>query len=414
MKEAFIFQLTSIAHGGAALGRHEGKVIFVPYALPGEVVRVEVTDDRGRYAHARLLEVLEPSPDRVPPSCPYFGPQGCGGCQWQHIAYEAQLRYKATVVADQLARIGRLADPPVRPTLPDPAGWAYRNQARFHPAPKGGLGFRTAASHRVVAVEQCLILHPLLVELYVSLDLNLPGLCALTLRAGIATSERMVIFEMEGDEPPSLTTDLPVSCVLLLSDGPHVNLIGRNHLTETVAGRSYRISAPSFFQANTAQAEQLVRLVLEYLDLQGGETVLDGYCGVGLFTLPLAERAGLVMAVERDPPAVEDLLENTAGVENVEIVEGPVGAVLADLDGPLDAVVVDPPRTGLEREALEGLVAARPARIVYVSCDPATLARDGRQLAQAGYRLVEVQPVDMFPQTYHVETVSLWQPNRVQ
>lgn len=401
-------QLTSMAHGGAALGRHEGKVVFVPYGLPGETVRAEIVEDHDRYAHARLLEVLEPSPDRVPPPCPLFGPTGCGGCQWQHIAYEAQVRLKADIVADQLTRIGRLTDPPVEPTLPDPTGWAYRNQARFHPAPEGGLGFRAAASRRVVPVEECPILHPLLADLYDVLDLDLPGLSALTLRAGTVTGERMLVFETEGDEPPSLLLDLPVSCVLLLSDGTAVNLIGQNHLTEAVAGHTYRVSAPSFFQANTEQAAQLVSLVMEYLDLQGGEIVLDGYCGVGLFTVPLAEKAGLVTAVETHPSAVEDLLQNTAGMENVEVVEGPVEAVLANLEEPLDTALVDPPRTGLTREAREGLIAARPRRIVYVSCDPATLARDGRRLTEAGYRLIQAKPVDMFPQTYHIETVSLW------
>lgn len=406
--EMLTLRLDAMAHGGAALGRHEGKVVFVPYALPGEMVRVEVTDDQGRYAHARLLEVLEPSPDRVPPPCRYFGPHGCGGCQWQHATYEAQLRYKAEVVADQLARIGRLTAPPVAPTLPDPRGWGYRNRARFHPAPGGGLGFRTGSSHRVTAVEECLVLHPLLAELYDTLDLDLPGLKALTLRAGTATGEQMLIFEMAGDEPPSVVVDVPASCVLLLSDGVHVNLVGRNHLLENVGEHAYRISAPSFFQANTTQAEQLIHRVLEYLDLRGDESVLDGYCGVGLFTLPLAERAGLVVAVEWDPPAVEDLLHNTAELDNVEVVEGAVGDVLSGFDEPLDAVVVDPPRTGLEREAVKALVAAGPERVVYVSCDPATLARDAQQLAQAGYRLLKAQPVDMFPQTYHIETVSLW------
>ncbi|HIE38841.1 MAG TPA: class I SAM-dependent RNA methyltransferase, partial [Anaerolineae bacterium] len=387
MRETITLELTGMAHGGSALGRHEGKVIFVPYALPGETVRVEVVEGHDRYAHARLLEVLEPSPDRIPPPCPYFGPEGCGGCQWQHAAYEAQLRLKAEVVADQLTRIGRIAEPPVRPTLPDPTGWAYRNQARFHPAPEGGLGFRAAGSHRVVPVEACLILHPLLADLYDTLDLDLPELEALTLRAGTGTGERMLILETEGDEPPSVHLDLPVSCVLLLSDGTAVNLIGQNHLVETVAEHTYRISAPSFFQVNTSQAAQLVRLAMEALELDGGEVVLDGYCGVGLFAVPLAERAGLVIGVEALHPAVEDLLENTAGMENVEVVEGPVEAVLANLENPLDAVLVDPPRPGLTREALDGLVAASPRRIVYVSCDPATLARDGRRLVEAGYRL---------------------------
>jgi 23S rRNA (uracil1939-C5)-methyltransferase len=418
--ETIVVQLTSIAHGGAALGRHEGRVVFVPYALPGETVRVEITDDRRGYAFARLVEVLEPSPDRVVPPCPYFGPTGCGGCQWQHADYAAQLRFKAETVADQLARIGAIATPPVRPTLPDGSGWAYRNHAQFHPAPGGDLGFQgTSVGHPrgrglraegvdVVAVDECLILHPLLSDLYATLDLDLEGLVRLSLRAGTATGERMLIFEMADDLPPSLEIDLPVSCVLLLSDGQHANLIGHNHIAETVAGHTYHISAPSFFQVNTPQAAQLVRLVNEYLDLQGGETVLDAYAGVGLFTVPLAGRAGLVVSVELAPAAVDDLLENTADMDNVEVIEGPLEAVLPDLDTSFDAAVVDPPRTGIDRVALDALVARHPARLVYVSCDPATLARDAKRLVHAGYRLAEVQPVDMFPQTHHVESVALF------
>lgn len=406
--DTFTLQLTGIAHGGAALGRHEGRVIFVPYTLPGETARVEITEDKGRFAFARLVEVLEPAPDRVAPACPYFGPTGCGGCQWQHIAYSAQLRLKTEIVADQLTRIGKIAAPLVRPTLPDSSGWAYRNHAQFRPASGGGLGFQAAGSNKTVAVEECPILHPLLADLYAALDLDLEGLLRLSLRAGTASGDQMLIFEMADDLPPALEIDLPVSCVLLLSDGRHANLIGSNYITETVAGHSYRVSAPSFFQVNTPQAGQLVRLVSEYLDLQGGETVLDGYCGVGLFTTHLAERAGLVVGIESAPAAVADLLENTAGFDNVEVIEGPVEAALPELDVPLDAAVVDPPRAGVDRFALDALVERRPARLVYVSCDPATLARDAGRLARAGYRLAEVQPVDMFPQTYHVESVALF------
>ncbi len=401
-------QLTGMAHGGAALGRHEGQVIFVPYALPGETVRVELVDRHERYAHARLLQVLEPAPQRVAPPCAYFGPDGCGGCQWQHVAYEAQITFKAEVLTDQLVRIGRLVDPPVLPTVADPSGWAYRNQARFHPAAESGLGFCTTASQRVEPIDDCLILHPLLADLYDSLDLDLPGLVALTLRAGTATGERMMVLETEDDEPPALLLDIPVSCVLLLADGTAVNLIGSNQFRETVAGSTYRISAASFFQVNTVQAERLVELVLDYVQPAPGETILDGYCGVGLFTVPLAQRAGLVVAVEIEPTAVQDLLFNTDDFDNVEVVEGTVEAALASVDERLDAAVVDPPRTGMSHEELDGLIAAGPRRIVYVSCDPATLARDGRRLAAAGYRLLRAQPVDMFPQTYHVETVSLW------
>jgi 23S rRNA (uracil1939-C5)-methyltransferase len=418
----FELQLTTITHGGAALGRHEGRAVFVPYALPGETVRAEIVEDKGRYANARLVEVLEPSPDRITPPCPYFGVDGCGGCQWQHAGYPAQLRFKAEIVADQLARIGKIAEPTVRPTLPDPSGWAYRNHAQFRLASGGGLGFQAAASNRTVVINECMILHPLLADLYASLDFDrstegsrqgIEGLLRLSLRVGTQTGDRMLVFEMVDDLPPALESDLPVSCVLLLSDGQHVNLIGSNHIAEVVAGRAYRISAPSFFQVNTPQAAELVRLVTEHLDLRGDEAVLDAYCGVGLFTAHLAERAGLVVGVELAPAAVEDLLENTAEFDNVDVVEGPVEAVLPDLDMSFDAAVVDPPRTGLDRLALDALIerdATRraPARLAYVSCDPATLARDAGRLTAAGYRLAEVQPVDLFPQTYHVESVALF------
>jgi 23S rRNA (uracil1939-C5)-methyltransferase len=408
----FELELTTITHGGAALGRHEGQAVFVPYALPGETARVEITEDKERYAFARLVEVLTPAPDRVEPSCPYFGLAAsggaCGGCQWQHADYQAQLRFKAEIVTDQLARIGKIAEPTVRATIPDPSGWAYRNHAQFHPAGGIGLAFQAAASNRTIAIDECLILHPLLSNLYATLDLELENLLRLSLRAGTQTGDRMLIFEMDDDLPPSLEIDLPVSCVLLLSDGVHANLIGSNYITEIVAGRTYRISAPSFFQINTPQAAHLVRLVTEYLDLQGDETVLDAYCGVGLFTAHLAERAGLVVGIELAPAAVDDLLENTAEFDNVDVIEGPVEAVLPDLDMSIDAAVVDPPRAGIDRLALDALIEHGPARMVYVSCDPATLARDAKRLTAAGYRLVEVQPVDMFPQTYHVESVALF------
>jgi 23S rRNA (uracil1939-C5)-methyltransferase len=415
----FTLQLTTITNGGAALGRHEGRAIFVPYTLPEETVRVEISEDKGRYAFARPVEVLEPSPDRVVPPCPYFGLTGCGGCQWQHISYQAQLRFKAQIVADQLTRIGGISDPRVHPTLPDSSGWAYRNHAQFHPAPGGRLGFHSApAGHvsgqrnrqdrEVIAIEECAILHPLLSDLYATLDLELENLTRLSLRAGTMTGDRMLVFETEDDLAPSLEIDLPVSCVLLLSDGQYANLIGNNHITEVAAGHTYRISAPSFFQVNTFQANQLVRLVTEYLELQGNETILDAYCGVGLFTRHLAKHTGLVVGVEAEPAAVADLLENTADQDNVEIIEGPVEAVLPDLDVTLDGAVMDPPRAGVDRFALDALVAHRPARVVYVSCDPATLGRDAKRLGRSGYHLAEVQPVDMFPQTYHIESVALF------
>jgi 23S rRNA (uracil1939-C5)-methyltransferase len=186
-------------------------------------------------------------------------------------------------------------------------------------------------------------------------------------------------------------------------------LVGHNHTTQQVAGYTYRVSAGRFFQVNTAVAETLVDLVVEWLTPTPDGNVLDAYCGVGLFSLPLAERAGLVFAVELDPGATEDMILNLGDQGNVEVIEGPVEAVLADLveTEPLDAAVVDPPRQGLDVAVIDALVASGPPRLVYVSCDPATLARDVKRLARGGYTLDDVQPVDMFPQTYHIETVAL-------
>jgi len=402
-----------MAHGGAALGRHEGKVVFVPYAIPGEEVLVEIVEDKGRYARGRLVEVLAPSTQRVPPPCPHFGSHatvaavGCGGCHWQHIAYEAQLAFKQRIVQDQLERIGCFESVPVKPVIESPEPWRYRNHVQFALDEQGRLGFMAAESQRVVPIEECYIMHPLLDEVFGALDLELPELKRLSLRCGVNTGQRMAVFETYEDEPFELEVDLPVSCVFLLSDGRTATLIGQEYISEVLAGQEYRISARSFFQANTLQAEKLVRLVRDYLAPTGSEVLLDAYCGVGVFGLSLVGEVGQVIGVEESPNAVADARFNAGLADNVEFVEGRVEEVLPSLGVPIDLVVLDPPRQGCASETLTALAGLIPAKIVYVSCDPATLARDSRRLVQAGYQLDEVQPVDMFPQTYHIESVAL-------
>jgi 23S rRNA (uracil1939-C5)-methyltransferase len=398
-----------VAHGGAALGRHESRVIFVEGAIPGEMVQAAITEDKGRFAHARLVEVISPSPDRVTPRCPHV-PE-CGGCQWQHIAYPQQLALKTDVVRDQLTRIAGVADPPVRSTIASPLAWAYRNRVTFSVGDDDRLGFQRAASHDVIPIDECHIADPRIMAVYDDMDLNLPGLIRLTMLAGSAEDDLLIAFETQNDEQPSLSADFPISCVHLVS-GPEaipVNLVGNNHVTHQLAGQSYRVSAGRFFQVNSAVAEMLVELVLKWLDPHPDGIFLDAYCGVGLFTLPLAERTGLVGAVELDPGATEDLILNLGERENVEVIEGPVEAVLPDLvaSEPLDGAILDPPRQGLNVAVIDALAAGGPPRLVYVSCDPATLARDIKRLSRGGYTLNDVQPIDMFPQTYHIETVTL-------
>jgi 23S rRNA (uracil1939-C5)-methyltransferase len=401
--------LTTMAHGGAALGRHDGRALFVSGTIPGETVRAEITLDKGRFAHARPIEILIPSPHRVAPRCPYV--PACGGCQWQHISYGHQLELKRAVVRDQLERIAQLVDPPVLPTLASPLQWGYRNRIAFSVADDEGLGFQMAGSHKVIAIQECDIADPRIMQVYDDLDLNLPDLRRLTCTVGSQQDDVLIAFETEKDRPPELSVDFPVSCVHLVGgkDAIPVNLLGNNHVTYVVAGNTYRVSAGRFFQVNTAAAAKLVELVLDRLAPSSGDIILDAYCGVGLFSLPLAQRSGLVIAVEIDPGATEDLIINLGDIENVDVIEGPVEAVLPDLvqEGPLHGAIVDPPRQGLDVAVIDALVTSGPSRIVYVSCDPATLARDTKRLIRGGYTLVDAQPLDMFPQTFHIETVAL-------
>ncbi|MBN1658241.1 MAG: class I SAM-dependent RNA methyltransferase [Anaerolineae bacterium] len=409
MADTLDLNLTAMAHGGTALGRHGGQVIFVPYAIPGERVRVQLVDQHARWAYAVPVEILEPSPHRIKPPCPYFGLGQCGGCQWQHIDYEAQVEYKRSVLTDQMARVGGLD---VTGIIEDPIGaaqpWHYRNHVQFHVTPEGDLGFLTLDTHNVIPVKECYIIDPLLDELWAALDMEWPQLYRLSLRCGTATGDRMAIFELNEYEDFYVEVDFPVSAVLMLADGEVAVMMGDRYLVEYVAGRDYHISAGSFFQVNTAGAEALVSVVHDYLAPSDGETLLDLYCGVGLLALSLAQDVGQVVGIESDPSATADFRFNAQGLGNVSLFEGSVVDVLPGIESPIDLVVLDPPRAGAGEAVIDGIAHLAPRRVVYVSCDPATLARDSERLVNAGYHLVRLQPVDMFPQTFHIESVALF------
>lgn len=414
--------MEGIAHGGEAIGRHAGKTIFVPYAIPGERVRVAIVEEKARWARARLVEVLTPGADRVTPPCPYFGPGQCGGCQWQHITYQRQAELKQAIVTDQLRRLGQVADPPVSDSvaLADPAApedephflaYGYRNHVQFALTTSGQTGFRRAGSNEILPVTRCLLLHDLLDELHGALELAGFPLQEISLRAGINTGETLILMIAPSEELPELELNVPASVVLQTPRGLQP-LVGPPWLTEEVLGRRYRVSAESFFQVNTVGAAALVELVTAYADVRPGDVVLDAYCGVGLFSLPLAETAGRVIGIEEAPSACEDFAINAAERDNIELHEGSVEAVLPALQAQgqhVDIAVIDPPRSGAGPQVIARLAALVPRRIVYVSCDPATLARDAVHLMQAGFHLVEAQPVDLFPQTFHVETIALWE-----
>ena len=404
--EMIDLSLTGLAYGGEAIGRDEdGRMVFVAFALPGERVRVEIVEARKRWARARLVDVIEPAVQRIEPRCRHF--THCGGCHYQHMSYEDQLQAKTVIIADQMRRIGGFEASPIEVAVPSPAPWNYRNHMQFSLAPEGKLGFVTADGEQVFAIEECHLPEPPLADLWPRLALGaIPGVRRVALRAGVE-DDLLVALHGEGNPEVDVHLDLPASVVWLGPGGAAV-LGGEGYLVTEVLGRAYRVSAGSFFQVNTVLAEELVSRALAALEVKAGEVVFDLYAGVGLFSAGLAEQGARVVAVEESPWAAADFEVNLDEFEDVALYEASVEQALPAISEKPDAALVDPPRTGLSRKALDLLVEANPERLVYVSCDPATLARDAKRLAAAGYRLLRVTPIDMFPQTYHIETISSW------
>ncbi|MHB9034757.1 MAG: class I SAM-dependent RNA methyltransferase [Anaerolineae bacterium] len=401
--ETHTIRLRDMANGGDAVGDLDGKAVFVPYGISGETVKIEVAREFPRHLTARLVEVLEPSPDRVTPRCPHFGT--CGGCQWQHIAYPRQLELKRQIVQSLLKRVAKLPEVPVLPTLGMEEPWAYRNNVQYGITPQGQLAFQAHHSHDLVPIYECWISHPKLEELAGAMDLEGADVDGITLRVGANTGEELIMFE--GQTEPEISVDFPVSCTFLAPNGDLHVLAGDSYYHECLGNRTWQVSAPSFFQVNTIMAERLLKEVSTRLPERAGDTLVDAYGGVGTFSLSFASRFERVIGIEESPWAIRDAEVNRHAGENAEFYNGTTEELLAaKLTGDCK-VILDPPRAGCAPEILQALAAARARQIVYVSCDPATLSRDLAHLVRAGYQLGSIQPIDMFPQTGHVESVVL-------
>jgi 23S rRNA (uracil1939-C5)-methyltransferase len=409
MKNSPIFQVTptKFVYGGEVMGRlPDGRAVFIPFALPGDTVKVALTEDKDRYARGRVVELLQANPNRVVPRCAHFGE--CGGCHYQHLPYYEQLQVKHSVLVEQLERIGKFKDPPVEDMIPSPYPFNYRSSMRFHLTPAGQLGFYRALDHSVLPIHECHLPEPLLDEIWPRLELDaVPGLDSVSLRSGQSGQDVLLSLESSDPSPIEFSVDLPLSAVHL-GPGGSLILAGDDFTLVDVLGVSFVVSAGSFFQVNIPIAELIVTHVLELISPTESSTILDVYCGGGLFSYFLAPRSGLVIGIESSPPSAEDFMDNLREFENVELYEAPAEEVLPFLEIPVDAILVDPPRAGLDRKALDGILSLAPDTVVYVSCDPATLSRDAKRLVRGGYELVKVTPFDMFPQTFHIESVSLF------
>jgi 23S rRNA (uracil1939-C5)-methyltransferase len=402
-----IVTLTTFTYGGDAMGRlNDGRAVFVPFGLPGERVRVRLTEDKRNFARGELVEILEPSPKRIQARCIHFGI--CGGCHYQHLSYEEQLKAKTEILRDQLTRIGKIEQPPVREIISSPSPWNYRNHVQFHLTEEGKLGYVMAQTSRVFAIRECHLPEGSINSFWPQLEFEPEtDLERISLRTGV-DEELMLVLESEFPEPPELEIEADVS-VTHVYDENTVIIAGSDTLTIRVLDRDFRVSAASFFQVNTAMTAKMVNHLLTYLPVSSSTTLLDVYCGVGLFSAFLAPKCKQIVGIESSPSACEDFALNLDEFDNVELYEGLAEDVIPYLETKPDVVLVDPPRAGLEKSVVDGILKMEPKMIAYVSCDPSTLARDAARLINGGYQLKQATPFDLFPQTFHIETISIFE-----
>jgi 23S rRNA (uracil1939-C5)-methyltransferase len=434
-------QVDRLTYGGPSIGRLDGLAIFVTGAAPGELVRAKVRKTYRRHAEADVIAVEKPSADRVEPRCPHFA-QGCGGCSWQHVAYSAQLDAKAAAVRDSLERLGGFRDLPIRPILAAPEPFGYRNKMEFAFHPDGILGLHPrGAWYDIIRLDECHLQSSPALDIVKAAQAFVESqklscyhprsrqgfLRELCVRQSRGTGEILLgIATSAGDFPSAeamaahLARVSPkiVGVVRMIRNAPEETapptatqtLFGRDYMTEVTGSLRFRIRIDTFFQTNSAQAERLVEVVKDSCGDVTSADVVDVYCGVGFFSLALAAAGARVTGVEIVESAIAAARENAAdnNLSSLTFHAGDARKVLAEvLPAGLapKVLVLDPPRAGAGGKVMRRIARACPERIVYVSCNPTTLARDLVELRPFGYTVTAVQPVDLFPQTYHVETV---------
>ena len=418
--------ITSLVHGGRGLGHYDGKAVFVPLTMPGDRVSCRVVKSRRRYIEAELDAVIEPSPQRREPPCPFFG--SCGGCQWQHMPYQQQAHWKEKVFADFMVRSKVIAGDRLKPIVSAPNEWYYRNRAQFkcsHGAECLSIGFYRHASHAVVDVDKCRLVAPPIQTTLALLRSELPEApCAdsvsqVDIACGDDGEIRIILYvDPQGHNQlrpwlQEFASTHQVSACMQSGGKESLELVhGESDLCIKVDQPeiALRYGPGGFVQVNSAQNRSLVASMLEILALNGSENVLDLFCGMGNFSLPLARRAHRVVGVEDYASSIASARINavTNNINNVEFHAADAALVMARYQAAatFDLVIMDPPRTG-NYQVTNELLKIRPDRICYVSCDPATLVRDLAPLIHGGYEVVTSQPFDLFPQTWHIESMTL-------
>ncbi len=418
--------IESVAFRGYGVARVDGKVVFVPYTVTGDMAWIEMIEEKRKYSMGRLVQIADPSPWRVNPPCPYFGI--CGGCQWQHIDYRFHGELKKRILMESLKRIGKIRDLPPIDVTPSPKSYDYRARVQLK-ARGGALGYFRERSHVIVDIDHCPISDPLVNQMIQELRGELAAFSKMgEIEINVSPQERKGVVILHPflrnrgleDFARKILQDHPILKGIAIGAKNGLKLLGDPSLHFTVslhrsgAERTLRLraSALSFLQVNLEQNRRLIETVLEFSGVRGNQTVLELYAGIGNFTLPLADEASAVIGVEENGTAIEDARFNAEknGIKNCSFVHGKAEEVLKNLSGKPDQVVLDPPRTGC-KTILDRVVGLKPERIVYVSCEPSTFSRDLCLFAESGYSLQRLRLIDMFPQTYHMEVVGLLTPS---
>ena len=387
-KEFAELRLLSMGAFGDTVANFEDGLIQVFGGIVGEVVKARIYRFKRRgknKINAMVSEVIKASPHRVDSPCPYFGP--CSGCQWQHVSYEYQLELKRDMVRLFFADYASLSDVQVSKTNPAPESFNYRNHARFTVRFGGQLGFSNRITRRFVRVDECMLMDSKINSFLSQLQDNSSETTNLSIRVGANTDDYLIQPELSGPDIDFET--------------------GQKWYVENMLNREFRVASPSFFQVNTKQAEFMINLVGDKLGLNGDEIRVDAYAGVGVFASLLSDRVRKVIAVEESQAAVKDALFGLNDLHNVHYIQGKTEDILEELEEKIDVIILDPPRTGCHPQAIASVLSAKPNQIAYVSCDPPSLARDLDMLVQGGYQIDSVDPIDMFPQTYHTECVAI-------
>jgi len=423
-------EITSLVHGGRGIGHHDGKAVFVSMTMPGDRVDCRVVKSKRRYVEAELSEIVERAPLRREPPCPFFG--SCGGCQWQHLPYPEQVRWKEKIFSDLMTRSKVLASDRIKPIVSAPDEWNYRNRVQFkcHFAAKRlVVGFYRHGSHSIVDIDKCRLVAP---PIQKTLDLLRNELMELPCPESVSQVDMAcgddgkvrIILHVHPQDRRQLRPWLRKfadrhqlnACMQAGGKDTLEVVFGESDLTVTVDQPEIDLQygPGGFVQVNSAQNRSMVAAMLKLLVLDGTENVLDLFCGMGNFSLPVARRAGWVVGVEDYAPSIASARVNASAnnISNVEFCAADSAAIIARYQtaDDLDLVILDPPRTG-NFQAICELLKVRPERILYVSCDPATLARDLSPLVNGGYDVVSSQPFDLFPQTWHIESITLLRRN---